>query len=515
MPEAVKRRWPKPAFAAICLAAWLTVAALGLELHARYTLRRDAQEAERFCAARMDAAFAADYTLIAQTAATAPRPPEDLVRPLPPREDFGVLDDAARGTLARERRELILLFDATRRVEKIYLPETGGELGALSRAVQPGQHVSDILSGAEAADALAVWPRLAPGVFEPPHEYTVRLPDGAAYASEWSFLSLAGPRPAVAAFIRDSMWQVTWTRFRGHVYGNNFYDRWLNSEFWTNAQGYRDDEVVLPKPPGVVRIVCIGGSTTVEGPRNDLTYPNLLESKLRAHFKTDRIEVVNCGVYTLDSGREALCFPDYLALEPDLIIEYNFINDIAANLAQWMRPESLRGDPVKNLKQWLRQSVFVHRHFNAMLLPPERELRRRYEDTFFRNHRQMLEQARAAGVAMAFGSFAHPDVDRLDPRETDYFYLRSNRLWGWSVDTRSYVRLVGLYNEMLRAFCARHDVPYLPIAEHVTGGVESFTDICHMHLNAMDDKAGVAFEHLRDFVAERLAAAGPARGTAP
>lgn len=509
MREIVKqRRWPKRVFAVLSLLAWLAAAALALELHARYTLQRADQEAEAFCAARMDAAFAADYAIIAQTAATAPRPPEDLVRPLPPREDFGVLDDAARGALARERRELILLFDASCRVEKTYSPEADGELGALSRAVQPGQHITDILAGAEAADALAVWPRLAPGVFEPPHEYTVKLPDGALYAAEWSFMALEPLRPAVAVFIRDSMWQIMWTKFRGHVYGNNFYDRWLNSEFWTNAQGYRDDEIALPKPPDVVRIVCVGGSTTVEGPRNDLTYPNLLEAKLRAHFKTDRIEVVNCGVYTLDAGREALCFPDYLALEPDLIIEYNFINDIAANLSQWMRPESFRRDPVKSLKHWLRKSALVHRHFNASLLPSEQELRLRYENTFFRNHRQMLEQARAAGAAMAFGSFAYPDIDRLDPREADYFYLRSHRLWGWSVDTRSYVRLVRLYNEMLRTFCADHNAVYVPIAEHVTGGVESFTDICHMHLNAMDKKAGVAFEAVRDFVAERLAAAG-------
>ena len=51
-----------------------------------------------------------------------------------------------------------------------------------------------------------------------------------------------------------------------------------------NSEGYRTHEFEVPKPKGLVRVVCIGGSTTVAGRTNDETYPALLEKKLRARF---------------------------------------------------------------------------------------------------------------------------------------------------------------------------------------------------------------------------------------
>jgi len=42
--------------------------------------------------------------------------------------------------------------------------------------------------------------------------------------------------------------------------------------------------MTVPKPAGVFRIACVGGSTTVEGPHNELTYPNYLERMLGARF---------------------------------------------------------------------------------------------------------------------------------------------------------------------------------------------------------------------------------------
>ncbi len=48
-----------------------------------------------------------------------------------------------------------------------------------------------------------------------------------------------------------------------------------------NSYGFRTHEFEVPKPEGVVRIICIGGSTTVAGRTNEDTYPALLETRLR------------------------------------------------------------------------------------------------------------------------------------------------------------------------------------------------------------------------------------------
>jgi hypothetical protein len=60
-----------------------------------------------------------------------------------------------------------------------------------------------------------------------------------------------------------------------------------------NSLGFRTHEFAVPKPPGLLRVVCIGGSTTVAGRTNDETYPAHLERMLRARHPGLTIEVLN------------------------------------------------------------------------------------------------------------------------------------------------------------------------------------------------------------------------------
>ena len=63
-----------------------------------------------------------------------------------------------------------------------------------------------------------------------------------------------------------------------------------------NAQGYRGSDFATPKTPGRIRIVCIGGSTTFQGIRDDITYPALLEQALRDSHPALDLEVLNLGI---------------------------------------------------------------------------------------------------------------------------------------------------------------------------------------------------------------------------
>src|SRR5512139_689953 len=63
-----------------------------------------------------------------------------------------------------------------------------------------------------------------------------------------------------------------------------------------NSRGYRTHEFAVPKPDGLVRVVCIGGSTTVAGRTNQETYPAHLERMLRRRHPGLAIEVLNLGV---------------------------------------------------------------------------------------------------------------------------------------------------------------------------------------------------------------------------
>jgi lysophospholipase L1-like esterase len=111
-----------------------------------------------------------------------------------------------------------------------------------------------------------------------------------------------------------------------------------------NSLGYRGDEIILPKPEGQFRIVCLGGSTTYTTELADfqMSYPYLLEKELHERgFKN--INVVNAGVGAYTSWESLINFElRVLDLDPDMIIIYHGVNDILARFI-WP-PEAYRGD---------------------------------------------------------------------------------------------------------------------------------------------------------------------------
>ncbi len=321
-------------------------------------------------------------------------------------------------------------------------------------------------------------------------------------------LDSTGKVSELLVFITPSFYEKLWFKLRPHAYGRDNFGHWT---VWTNNVGFRDDEVVLPKPEGVIRIVCIGASTTFEGPRNDLSYPNLLERRLRDQFHTDRIEVINCGVYGLDSAHEKARFQDYLDLQPDLLIHYNFVNDTQAVMGgsppAGMRPADVAEERA-GAPWWLclRRSAFFGQCFGPWLLPPEKQYEARIQAFTMGNMADMVRQARAHGVPMALCSTARPDFGHLRGRELDYYRRKYND--PPDKDIFSYARAIDVYNRMVKDFAKKKGVAYIPVAEQLTGGTDCFIDHCHLYLNGIDRKAEIIFGAVRDSVAAMITSAG-------
>ncbi|HLY28976.1 MAG TPA: GDSL-type esterase/lipase family protein, partial [Aggregatilineales bacterium] len=103
-----------------------------------------------------------------------------------------------------------------------------------------------------------------------------------------------------------------------------------------NKLGYRGDAVASPKPQGVYRIVAIGASTTFGiGLAANETWPAQLQRLLRQQYDYHNVEVVNLGVpgyYSLNSVVNLATHG--LALEPDLVINYDGVNDAVVRIYQ-------------------------------------------------------------------------------------------------------------------------------------------------------------------------------------
>ena len=103
-----------------------------------------------------------------------------------------------------------------------------------------------------------------------------------------------------------------------------------------SKQGFRGADVAIPKPPGVYRILAIGGSTTFGiGLTTEETWPFQLQSILREQYGYHNVEVINMGVpgyYSLNSVINLATHG--LALEPDLVIDTDGINDAVISIYQ-------------------------------------------------------------------------------------------------------------------------------------------------------------------------------------
>jgi hypothetical protein len=93
-----------------------------------------------------------------------------------------------------------------------------------------------------------------------------------------------------------------------------------NSRGWLNGPG-GDREVAMPKPPGLIRICCLGASTTVSYLKDETgvwSYPLALERCLATRDPGRAVEVNNCGVGGYTSAEVLIKFLlDVVDTEPD------------------------------------------------------------------------------------------------------------------------------------------------------------------------------------------------------
>lgn len=267
-----------------------------------------------------------------------------------------------------------------------------------------------------------------------------------------------------------------------------------------NNYGFRDDDIVMPKPEGLFRIVCIGGSTTEEGNTNDQTYPNIMERKLQERFGAERVEVINCGVSGIHSYHERRRMEDFLALDPDLIVYYNGINDICHEhfpAIRAMAPEGARR---------MLASKLMTRVFNRRLLPADDTLVDFMWRSTFRNLRAMALRARECGVDFAVCSFAYPRLERLGFRDRIYLDMNTREVYnGAYITYASLTHLLDVHNRLVRRLCEEESLFYIPAQEHLDAGTDHFFDTCHMTPVGLEYKTNIIGAYVARRIEARLA----------
>jgi len=294
-----------------------------------------------------------------------------------------------------------------------------------------------------------------------------------------------------------------------------------------NEDGYRGRAVPLDKRPGVLRILCLGGSTTygwsVAYPHE--TYPAVLEELVRADLPPgyDDVEVINAG---LPWGTSAEILTHYHFkfhyYQPDIVVVNAGGNDANAYTYPYYHPDNSNWrQPLVNLGalpprwRWLARSraaslailkIFYspqlsggQLHVRGGVKPaaawfrPGGELLREPSEipldrlSFAHNLETLIREIQSDGARVLLVPFrANPDSDRIKEFE---------------------MAQVIRHERILKDFADTYQTGYAPFPAAVISPA-NWTD--HCHLNAAGERQKAA--HIAGYINEL--AAGPT-GAAP
>ena len=263
-------------------------------------------------------------------------------------------------------------------------------------------------------------------------------------------------------------------------------------DFRINSHGYRSPEFAIPKPPGVYRILCIGGSTTEEGSRMSATYPSQLEERLRARFPDRSIEVINAGVSGIKSTGHLWKFPEYVQFEPDLIVAYMGINDILLDCLP-----RYRWFEAPHWTRLVRYLNSTRRWGGVDFSPTVGDIAPLMEARLFTKMLALGRGARASGIPFVMCSVAHPDLTMMEADEIGYIDFLARSQWREPyMGLPRYIEYIEYFNSRLAAIASEEGHPFIPVAAHLRGGTELFGDICHMYDEGIALKAEIIYRYL-------------------
>ncbi len=255
-----------------------------------------------------------------------------------------------------------------------------------------------------------------------------------------------------------------------------------------NSTGYRSPERPRDAPPGTMRLVCSGGSTTFDltAESNDQSWPWMLETRLRASGR--EIEVWNAGFpgWTSLENTISLLIRDQ-DLRPDVVIFFQGINDLQPAAHRPFDRQYEAGHADRQLQAlgftvgppaiWDR-SVLLER-LHQLLLPRSldsdvaTELDPEARDVFQRNVSSFVSIARSAGADVILAT--QPIRVRADQREDDLVYLES-----WlGIGGESVPAQLEVLNEVLRKVAESEGVILADLAVELEFDDKDFADPMH------------------------------------
>jgi lysophospholipase L1-like esterase len=270
-----------------------------------------------------------------------------------------------------------------------------------------------------------------------------------------------------------------------------------------------EQKVEVPKPPGMFRIICLGGSTTEEGGESGIAYPRILEELLQKEYPKRKIEVINAGKYFYSTQHAIIQYLFYLKeLNPDLIIFFEGANDLITSFT--LPPFSsspFRKDyghfygALARVRYPKTFEKFLFQFFYADLLRPNPKPISfsdfKSQHSFHRNLETLIEITKCEGIHLILSNQAHCLSDKNDSDLNFLSFFRDFLVdQGHFADEKSWYEGMELFNRITKETAEKYSIPWIDQATIFKGKKEFFQDAFHLTRNGSELKARLFFEKI-------------------
>lgn len=277
----------------------------------------------------------------------------------------------------------------------------------------------------------------------------------------------------------------------------------------TDGRGFRTNRPVdyANKPPGVLRVVAIGASTTEDGYLgDDRTWTNLTAKRLEKAMGR-RVEMINTGVSGVRLKQNYATFLDSASYAPDVAIFMLGVNDWNWQIRRDARPALLKAldflAPFSITESVLFRTARMLRNAPAQVKPPPEIIendadvylaradstRRRpvlplHIDAVSNDYADGLAKISAECKARRIVCLYVDQANAYDPRIEER--LRS-LLWmtppdaSFTLSLDDMRRVAGTYNRWLSSAAERDRIPFCGVAGVMPPTTEVFFDDCHFN----------------------------------
>jgi len=267
-----------------------------------------------------------------------------------------------------------------------------------------------------------------------------------------------------------------------------------------NRYGYFGPDWPLEKPPGTLRIACLGASATannIADADRDYSYPDMLQRMLAADFREagidQEVEVLNFGIGGRTTAELVIVFFLHIVhFKPDVVLFYQGFNDLMFHLMDDFAPDYSHGrcslgerihairfaHALPRLPWWHSYEALKERLFGTgntrndlwrVLMTQKPDMNRDFEHMEVKERflESIVAGCRHYGFRLILGTYG-------------YYEYRFNKT------TLKYRDGVMIENDIVRAIGRKYGLTVVDLAETIPNDADHYVDSLHLSPKGME-----------------------------